>query len=185
VNTSTFQVAILVGSLRRESLNRRLARALARLAPPSLVFYDVALDELPIYNGDLETNRPESINRFVAQCARADAVLIVTPEYNRSLPPVLKNAIDWASKPMEKNVWRDKPVATSGITPGAMRTTAAQLHLRQVLGAVGAHVLGGEAYLTFQDGLIDSAGAIQDEATSEFLSSSMARFANFVAKLAG
>jgi chromate reductase len=178
-----YDIAVIVGSLRQESLNRRLARALVRLAPPSLKFYNVDLDEIPFYNGDLEANRPEAVNRFVAQCARAHAVLIVTPEFNRSLPAVLKNAIDWGSKPMDKSVWRDKPVASSGISPGPIRTAAAQLHLRTVLGALGSNVLGGEAYVTFQDGLIDEAGVIHDEGTAQFLQTYMGRFADFVAKL--
>ena len=107
----TYPVAVLVGSLRRESINRQLATAMTKLAPASLSFYTVELGELPLYNGDLEESRPESVTRFTAQCARADAFFIVTPEHNRSLPAALKNALDWGSKPMDQNVWRDKPVA--------------------------------------------------------------------------
>jgi chromate reductase len=181
---TTYQVAVLVGSLRRESINRKLAAALAQLAPASLAFHTVPLDELPMYNGDLEGNRPEAVNRFVAEVARADAVLFVTPEYNRSLPAVLKNAIDWGSKPMDKNVWRDKPVASSGTTPGAIGTCAAQLHLRQVMGCLSASFLGGEAYVTMKPGLIADDGSVAEESTRNFLKAYMERFAGFVGKLA-
>jgi len=181
---TTYQIAVLVGSLRRESINRKLAEAVTRLAPATLQFHFVALDQLPMYNGDLEGNRPDAVNRFVAECSRADGVLFVTPEYNRSLPAVLKNAIDWGSKPMDKNVWRDKPVASTGTTPGAIGTCAAQLHLRQVMGCLSASFLGGEAYVTMKPGLIADDGNVSDEGTRNFLKAYMERFASFVAKLA-
>jgi len=182
--SKTFDVAVLVGSLRRESTNRRLAEALTRVAPPSLAFYFVPLEELPMYNGDLESNRPDAVQRFVAACARADGVLFVTPEFNRSLPGVLKNAIDWGSRPPDKNVWRDKPVASCGTTPGAIGTSAAQLHLRQVLGALNAFFLGGEAYLTYKPAWANASAILQDEPTRKFLQAYMERFAQFVGKLA-
>lgn len=181
----TYDVAVLVGSLRRESINRRLALALARLAPPTLVLREVSLAELPMYNGDLEGQRPDSVNRFTAEIARADALLVVMPEHNRSLPAVLKNAIDWGSKPMDKNVWRDKPLAMAGASPGAIGTAAGQQHLRQIMGILGAAVLGGEAYLSFKPGLIDADGTLSDDSTAQFLGAHMARFAAFTGKLAG
>lgn len=181
----TYDVAVLVGSLRRESINRRLATALARLAPPALVMRDVTLAELPMYNGDLESQRPDSVNRFTAEIARADAVLMVMPEYNRSLPAVLKNAIDWGSKPMDRNVWRDKTVAMAGISPGAIGTAVGQQHLRQIMGILSANVLGGEAYLSLKPGLIDADGTVGDESTAKFLTAYMARFASLVERLAG
>jgi chromate reductase len=181
---SHHKIGVLVGSLRRESINRRLAHALVRLAPPSLDFHTIALDELPIYNGDLEAARPEPVNRFTAAFADLDGVLIVTPEFNRSLPAVLKNAIDWGSKPMDRNVWRDKAVALAGTTPGAIGTSAAQLHLRQILGALNASVAGGECYVTFKPGLIEEDGAVADDSTRQFLKNYIDRFAVFAAKLA-
>jgi len=180
----TYDVAVLVGSLRRESINRRLALALARLAPPTLALREVPLAELPMYNGDLESQRPDSVNRFTAEVARADAVLMVMPEYNRSLPAVLKNAIDWGSKPMDRNVWRDKPLAMAGTSPGAIGTAVGQQHLRQIMGILGAVVLGGEAYLSFKPGLIDADGAVSDESTAKFLAAYIARFAALTEKLA-
>ncbi|MCP5459633.1 MAG: NAD(P)H-dependent oxidoreductase [Gammaproteobacteria bacterium] len=180
-----YQVAVLVGSLRRDSINRKLATAMTKLAPSSLAFHTVELGDLPMYNGDLEDNRPESVNLFTAECARADAVFMVTPEYNRSLPAVLKNAIDWGSKPMDKNVWREKPVAITGTSPGAIGTAVAQQHLRQIMGILGSVVMGGEAYVTFKPDLIDEQGHITVESTRNFLGSYMERFATFTAKHAG
>lgn len=178
------QVAVIVGSLRRESINRLLAKAITQLAPSSLEFYDVALEDLPMYNGDLEAQRPDSVIRFTANCARADAMLVVMPEFNRSLPAVLKNAIDWGSKPMDKNVWRDKPIAIAGTSPGNIGTAVGQQHLRQVLGILGASVLGGETYITFKPDLITAGGEITDDGTRNFLQSYIDRFASFAVKLA-
>ncbi len=180
----TYNMGLLVGSLRRESINKRLADALVRLAPAALVFHPIRLDELPMYNGDLEAARPEAVNRFTAECAGMDGMLFVTPEFNRSLPAVLKNAIDWGSKPMDKNVWRDKTIALAGASPGAIGTSAVQLHLRQVMGALNASVVGGECYITMKPGLIADDGTVTDESTRKFLQAYMDRFASFTAKLA-
>lgn len=178
------QVAVIVGSLRRESINRLLAKAITQLAPPSLEFYHVALDNLPMYDGELEIKRPDAVIRFTADCARADALLIVMPEHNRSLPAVLKSAIDWGSKPIEKNVWRDKPIAITGTSPGSIGTAIGQQHLRQILSVLGASVLGGEAYISFKPDLISAMGEITDEGTRNFLQAYITRFASFAARLA-
>lgn len=181
---TTYNIGVLVGSLRRESINKRLAAALVGLSPATLVFHAIALDELPMYNGDLEVDRPEPVNRFTAACARMDGMLMVTPEFNRSLPAVLKNAIDWGSKPMDRNVWRDKTVALAGASPGAIGTSAVQLHLRQVMGALNASVVGGECYITMKPGLVAEDGSVSDESTRKFLQAYMDRFASFTARLA-
>ncbi|MDM0065020.1 NADPH-dependent FMN reductase [Variovorax sp. J31P207] len=181
----TYDIAVLVGSLRRESINRKVATAIMRVAPPALRFRPVPLDNLPMYNGDLEALRPESVNHFTAQCAAADAFLIVMPEFNRSLPAVLKNAIDWGSKPMDRNVWRDKPVAMSGTSPGAIGTAVGQQHLRQIMGILGAAVLGGEAYLSFKPDMLDAQGNFADASTRNFMAAYMERFSVFVGKLVG
>jgi chromate reductase len=178
-----YQVAVLVGSLRTDSINRKLATAMTRLAPPSLRFHTVGLGALPMYNGDLEVDRPESVKQFVEECERADAFLMVMPEFNRSLPAVLKNAIDWGSKPMDKCVWRDRPVAMSGTSPGAIGTAVGQQHLRQIMGILGSAVLGGEAYISFKPDLIDAEGNIAHESTRKFLSDYMERFAVFTSRL--
>src|SRR5690606_30185862 len=118
----TYRLAVVVGSNRKDSINRKLAEAMARLLPRNFEVSYPRIDDLPMYNMDLEGNRPESVNRFTAEIAAADAVAVVMPEHNRSLPAVLKNAIDWGSKPMESNVWKDKPTAITGTTPGAIGT---------------------------------------------------------------
>jgi chromate reductase len=177
-------VAILVGSLRRESVNLKLAQAITRIAPDSLAFSFIDLAPLPMYNGDLEANRPGSVHHFTAECARAQAFLFVMPEFNRSLPAVLKNAIDWGSKPMESNVWRDKPSAMTGTSPGAIGTAVGQQHLRQILGILGASVVGGEAYLPFCRDLFDADGNFANTSTRDFMAAYLERFATFAQKLA-
>src|ERR1700733_14867441 len=118
--TATLKIGLIVGSNRRESINRRLAHALVRLAQPGSSFEEIRIDDLPIYNGDLEGKRPAEVERFVAAVGACDGILFVTAEHNRSVPAVLKSAIDWGSKPNDKNVWRDKPVAITGTSPGAI-----------------------------------------------------------------
>src|SRR5215472_5173114 len=131
------KVAVIVGSNRRDSINRKLAQALARLGEGRLGFHFVAIEDLPLYNQDLEGELPPSVVRFKSEIAAADAVLFVTPEHNRSIPAVLKNAIDWGARPYGQNSWSGKPAAITGTSPGALGTAAAQLHLRQVLGTLG------------------------------------------------
>lgn len=182
--STTYTVAVVVGSLSKESINLKLAKALAKLAPPTLTFHSVDLASLPMYNRDLEGSRPQAVNQFTDQLAQADAMLVITPEHNRSLPAVLKNAIDWGSKPMEKNVWRDKPVAITGTSPGAIGTAVGQQHLRQILGILGASVMGGEAYISYKPDLVDDNNDITIEDTRNFLRAYMEKFAQFTQKLA-
>ena len=181
---STYKVAVIVGSNRKDSINRKLAGAIAKLAPSNMVFTEIKLDDLPMYNGDLEANRPAEVNRFTAEVAACDAVLIAMPEHNRSLPAVLKNAIDWGSKPMDKNIWRDKPTAITGTSPGAIGTAIGQQHARQIMGILGAAVIGGEAYIQFKPDLIDGHGDVTVDSTRAFLQDYVNRFASFVGKLA-
>lgn len=182
--TRTHTVALIVGSARRDSVNRRLAEALVRLAPPSLQFQQVRIDDLPIYNGDLEAARPEAARRLSAQVQAADAVLFVTPEHNRSLPALLKNAIDWGSRPLSESVWRNKPVAIAGTSPGAVGALVAQQHLRLIMGALSATVLGGDLAVSARPGLIDDHGGVTDEATRQLLQAHLTRFAALVDALA-
>ena len=177
------RIAVIVGSNRRESINRRLAQALTRLAPDSLAFDWIQIDDLPIYNGDLEPDRPASVRRFTSEVRAADGVLMVMPEHNRSLPAVLKNAIDWGSKPMEDNVWAGQPVAIAGTSPGAIGTAVGQQHLRQILGILRSVVMGGECYLQFKPELIDAEGQVSVESTREFLAGHMRRFAELVGQI--
>ncbi len=176
-------IAIIIGSNRTDSINRQLAQALAKLLPAQCQVSYPQIDDLPLYNPDLEGYRPTSVNRFTAQIKAADAVLVVTPEHNRSLPTVLKNAIDWGSKPSELNVWWDKPAAITGTSPGAIGTAVAQQHLRQVLGNLGCVILGGEAYLQFKPELITAKGEV-GAASLDFLQAYIDRFVVLATKLA-
>jgi chromate reductase len=148
-----------------------------------LAFHFVAIEDLPLYNQDLEGELPPSVVRFKSEITAADAVLFVTPEHNRSLPAVLKNAIDWGARPYGQNSWSGKPAAITGTSPGALGTAVAQLHLRQVLGTLGALVMGGEAYISFKPGLVDSNGTIADETTRGFLKAFIDQFAATVTRL--
>jgi len=179
-----FKVAVIVGSNRRESINRRLAQALTKLGADKFAFSFVQIDDLPIYNQDLEAELPKSVARFKSEIAAADGLLFVTPEHNRSIPTVLKNAIDWGARPYGQNSWNGKPAAITGTSPGAIGAAIAQQHLRQVLGNLGVLVMGGEAYVSFKPGLIDADGAIADESTRKFLQGFVDQFATLVARFA-
>ncbi|HET9904860.1 MAG TPA: NADPH-dependent FMN reductase [Xanthobacteraceae bacterium] len=181
---TTLNIAVVVGSNRRESLNRRLAEALARLGNETLAFRFVRIDDLPLYNQDLEATLPEPVARFKKEIEAADGVLFVTPEHSRSIPAVLKNAIDWGARPWGQNSWTGKPAAVTGTSPGAIGTAVAQQHLRHVLGVLGMVVAGGEAYITYKPDLIGTDGAIADEGARAFLKDFLDRFAALVARLA-
>ena len=178
-----YKIAILVGSNRRESLNRKLAQALARLGEDKFAFSSVQIDDLPLYNQDLEAELPRSVARLKGEIASADGLLFVTPEHNRSIPTVLKNAIDWGARPWGRNSWTGKPAAIIGTSPGAIGTAVAQQHLRQILGVLGVLVMGGEAYIAFKPGLIDDSGAISDDGTRAFLKAFVDQFAALVTRL--
>ncbi|CAG0995419.1 flavin reductase (NADH) subunit 1 [Burkholderiales bacterium] len=177
-------VGIIVGSNRRESLNRRLALALAKLIGDRLAVTWIRIDDLPMYNGDLEGARPDVVGRFTAEVAKVDALLVVTPEHNRSLPAVLKNAIDWGSKPAGHNVWQGKVAAITGTSPGAIGTAVGQQHLRQVLGILGVLVMGGEAYLSFKPEPVDHEGNFLVDSTRDFLGRYIDQFVALVLRFA-
>ena len=154
-------VAVLVGSLRKESYNRRFALALSRLLPADFRFEFVDIGVLPLYNQDLDSQFPAAAVHFKQQIEAADALLFVTPEYNRSVPGVLKNALDWGSRPWGKNSWVGKPAAVAGTSPGAIGTALAQQHLRNILAYLDVPTLGQpEAFIQAKDGLFDEAGNI-------------------------
>jgi chromate reductase len=163
------EIAVIVGSNRRESINRRLAQALVRLGGGRFGAKFVRIDDLPMFNQDLEGNLPPEVVRYKDEVARADGVLIVTPEHDRSIPAVLKNAIDWGARPYGKSVWANKPAFITGTSPGAVGTALAQQHLRSIMTGLRMILLGGEAYITFKPGLIDEQGTISDEGTKAFL----------------
>jgi len=177
-----YKIAVIVGSNRRESLNRKLAHALAKLGEDNLAFNFVQIDDLPLYNQDLEAELPKSVVRFKAEISSADGLLFITPEHNRSIPTVLKNAIDWGARPSGQNSWSGKLAAIVGTSPGAIGTALAQQHLRQILGVLGVLVMGGEAYVSFKPGLVDDAGSISDESTRAFLKKYLGQFSTLVTR---
>jgi chromate reductase len=177
------QIAVIVGSNRRDSLNRKLAEALAKLAAGKFEPKFVRIDDLPMYNQDHEGNLAPQVVRFKDELAKADGVLIVTPEHNRSIPTVLKNAVDWGTRPWGKNNWAGKPIAIAGTSPGALGAALAQSHLRQVLsGSLSAFLFGGEIYITYKEGLIDDQGNVTDEGTKKFLQGFVDGFVAFVTR---
>ena len=177
-------VAVIVGSNRRDSINRKLAQALAKLGADRFEANFLRIDDLPMFNQDLEGNLPAEVVRFKNELARADGVLIVTPEHDRSIPAVLKNAVDWGARPWGKNSWAGKPAFITGTSPGAIGSALAQQHLRAVMVSLGTILLGGEAYVTFKPNLIDADGNIGDESTRRFLRGFIDRFADLVTRLA-
>jgi len=176
-------IGVIVGSNRRESLNRRLALALTHLLADRFDFAWIGIDDLPMYNQDLEVDRPPQVRRFVAEVRAVPAVLFVMPEHNRSLPAVLKNAIDWGSKPTEQNVWRGRTAAITGTSPGAIGTAVGQQHLRQILGILGMTVMGGEAYIAFKPEPVDRDGHFLDDSRRAFCQAYMDQFATLVQRL--
>ena len=181
---ATYRLAIVVGSNRRDSINRKLAEAMARMLPDGFEVTYPRIDDLPMYNLDLEAGaRPAEVVRFTGEIAAADAVAVVMPEHNRSLPAVLKNAIDWGSKPMDANVWRGKPTSITGTTPGAIGTAVGPQHLRQLLGILGAVVQGGEAYIQFKPDLIDANREFSDPGTRAFVQAYVDGFVDLVRRL--
>jgi chromate reductase len=177
------RVAIIVGSNRRDSINRKLARALAKLGADKFEASFVRIDDLPMFNQDLEGNLPEEVVRFKSELANADGILIVTPEHDRSIPALLKNAVDWGARPYGKNSWNGKPGFITGTSPGAIGSALAQQHLRSVMLGLGMTLQGGEAYVTFKPDLVDDDSNISDEGTRKFLQEFLNKFASLVVRL--
>jgi chromate reductase len=174
----TYTVGYIVGSLSQKSINRSLALALSRLAPPELHLTEIPIGELPLYSHDHDPNYPAVAQEFKDAIKASDALLFVTPEYNRSIPGALKNAIDWATRPYGSNVLNGKPAAIIGASPGPISTAVAQQHLKTILSFTNSPVLGQpEAYIQFTKGLIDDKGDIQVPSTTEFLTGYMRAFA--------
>lgn len=179
------QVAVLVGSLRQASLSRKLAGVLRTLAPPGLTLTLVGLGELALYDEDLEAAAPASWTRFRTAVRAADALLFVTPEYNRSVPGALKNALDVGSGPTTANVWAGKPGAVISLSPGALGGFGANHHLRQALVAVDVAVLAQpEIYLGGADALFDEAGALTSVPVRTLLEKFMRVFAFWIERIA-
>lgn len=181
---TTHKVGYLIGSLAKGSINRKLARALVRLAPPELVLSEISFNDLPLYSYDYDADYPPAGKAFKAAIAAVDAVLFVTPEYNRSIPGGLKNAIDWASRPYGANSFARKPSAVIGTSPGAIGTAVAQQNLRSVLGFCDSPQMNApEAYIQFTPGLITDDGEVTNDGTAEFLRNYMEEFHIFIARV--
>lgn len=179
------RIAVVVGSLRKDSLNRKLATAIAKLAPPELSFSQLQIADLPLYNQDDDGNQAASVLRLKGEIASAAGVMFVTPEYNRSIPGVLKNAIDHASRPYGKNAWAGKPAGVIGVSVGAAGTALAQQHLRNVLAYLDMPTLAQpEAFIHAKEGLFDEAGNI-GEASRKFLQGWMDKYVALVKAHAG
>jgi chromate reductase len=177
------KVAVVVGSIRKDSINRKLAKAVVKLAPSDLQFDFLDLGDLPLFNQDHDQNPSSSVARVKAQVAAAGAFLFVTPEHNRSLPTALKNVLDWASRPYGSNLWAGKPAAILGASPGAVGTAVAQAHLRSVLGYLDVPTLGQpEMYIQFTQGLIDDDGTVSNDGTRKFLQGFMERYVAWTRK---
>jgi chromate reductase len=176
-----YRIAVVVGSLRRDSLNRTLAGALEKLAPPELSFERLRIDDLPLYNQDDDGAQAPPVQRLKAAIRAAQGLLFVTPEYNRSIPGVLKNAIDHASRPYGDNAWAGKPAGVIGASIGAIGTAVAQQHLRTILAYLDAPTLGQpEAFLHAKEGFFDAAGEIASPGTRKFLQGWMDRYVAWV-----
>ena len=174
------KIAVIVGSLRRDSFNRQLADALAKLAPSDFLFTQMSIDKLPLYNQDEDAAPAEPVVRLKAQIAAAQGLLFVTPEYNRSIPGVLKNAIDHASRPYGRSAWAGKPAGVLGVSVGAIGTSMAQQHLRNILAYLDVPTLGQpEAFIHATNGLFDSAGEL-GESQKKFLKAWMVRYVAWV-----
>jgi chromate reductase len=176
------KLGVIVGSNRRESINRKLAQALAGLGAAACEAKVLQIDDLPMYNQDFEQPVPAPVARFKAEIAAADALLFVTPEHSRSIPALLKNAIDWGARPWGKTSWPGKPAAVIGTSAGAISTAVAQQHLRAVLGDLGLQVMGGEAYIQFKPELIDAHGNVSDESVRMFLKAFVDQFVAFAGR---
>lgn len=177
-------VGVVVGSLRKDSINRRLAHALEKLLPSHVLFQFISLEQLPLYNQDMDADYPPACQRFKHEVSQVDALLFVTPEYNRSMPGVLKNALDIGSRPWGQNSFAGKPGAVVGASLGAIGSALAQQHLRNVLSYLGVPLLTQpEVYLQFQDDLIDAQGNVQSESTRAFLQGFVKAYVDWLQRL--
>ena len=180
-----YRVAVFVGSTRPTSSNLKLAKALEKLAAGKLAFDYIEIGNLPFYDDALWNDPPAEVIRLKREIAAADAVLFVTPEYNRSIPGILKNAIDWPSRPYGDGVWSGKPAAIAGATGGVSGTAAAQAHLRSILPVLGLALMGApEIYFQSRPGAIDDDGNITDERIRTNLGIWVERFTDWVGRFA-
>jgi chromate reductase len=180
------QIGYVVGSLRKDSWNRKLATALIRLGPPDFNFKELRIGDLPLYDQDEDRSQAPEVQRLKTELRGVDAVIFVTPEYNRSVPGVLKNALDHASRPYGQSAWTGKPAGVIGASIGAVGTAVAQLHLRTILAYLDMPTLGQpEAYVQVKDGFFDDAGNIASPESRKFLHGWMDKYCAWVKRLTG
>jgi len=181
----SFKVGVFVGSLSKRSINRKLAKAIMKLAQGSgLELVEIPIGNLPLYNYDFDDDYPPEGRALKKAIEDVDALIFVTPEYNRSIPGSLKNAIDWGSRPWGKNSFAKKPSAVIGTSPGKIGTAVGQQHLRSILSFVNSPELAQpEAYIEFTNGLIDDDGTITDESVRGFIQGWLDSFEDFVGKV--
>lgn len=181
---TTFTVGCMVGSLARDSINRKLALALIRLAPPELQLREIPIADLPLYSYDYDADYPPAGRALKEALSAVDAILFVTPEYNRSIPGALKNAIDWASRPKGTNSFARKPSGVIGTSPGRIGTAVGQQHLRSILAYCNSPLMNAvEAYIQFTPGLVTDDGEVTNASTREFLTTYMQEFHGFVSRV--
>lgn len=179
-----YEVGYFVGSLSTQSINRILAHALARLAPDDLSLVEIPIKDLPLYNRDFDADYPPEGHALKDAISQVDAVLFVTPEYNRDIPGSLKNAIDWASRPWGTNSFARKPSAVIGASPGKIGTAVAQQNLRSILSFCNSPQMGApEAYIQFMPGMIAEDGEVTEEDTEQFLRDFMTEFRDFIIRV--
>lgn len=179
-----YKIAVVVGSLRRESYNRQLADALIKLAPADFAFQSVKIDDLPLYNQDDDAEPDAAVTRLKGEITAAHGLLFVTPEYNRSIPGVLKNALDHASRPYGQSAWAGKPAGILGASVGATGTSMAQQHLRNILAYLDVPTLGQpEAFIHVNDAFFSN-GEIAIESSKKFLQRWMDKYATWIRKIA-
>lgn len=177
----TKNVAVIIGSLRKDSLNRRLAKALEKLAEDKLTFHELHVGDLPFYNEDLWANLPDPVARLKDRVEHSDAVLALTPEYNRTYPGVIKNAFDWGSRPYGANSWSGKPAGVIGTSPGAIGAAVAQGHLRNDMLNMNMIVMHQpEAYIQWKDDAYAADGSVSDDKTRAFLQSYLDAFTAWI-----
>jgi len=180
------QIGYIVGSLRKESWNRKLANALIRLGPADFNFKELRIGDLPLYDQDDDRSQAPEVQRLKTELRGIDAVMFVTPEYNRSVPGVLKNAIDHASRPPGQSAWTGKPAGIIGASIGAVGTAVSQLHLRTILAYLDMPTLGQpEAYIQVKEGFFDDAGNIANADSRKFLHGWMDKYVAWVKKFTG
>lgn len=181
---TTFTVGYFVGSLAKASINRKLAIALTRLAPSTLDLREIPIGDLPLYSYDYDEAFPPAGVALKDAIASVDAVLFVTPEYNRSIPGALKNAIDWASRPWGTNSFSRKPSAIIGTSPGKIGTAVGQQHLRSIMAFCNSPLMNAiEAYIEFTPGLITDDGEVTVDSTRDFLANYMKEFHGYITRV--